>query len=155
MFFKKRQNDLEDSLAKYVSLEGGQLASSESHGILDFMIILVAETEPPGLTDLISKCVTLISANRGVVSTITSSLIVATFGFPFDETGSVARRETADRLSSAFGSSIRIVHGSEAGSMGNQGTSKILHYGPRISDFAGKLQTLLNLPAGGVKELSG
>jgi len=158
-FKKPKEGELRNAFSKYVpadifdSIMAGKLNAIElpfKKGLINFIIIQLKEEPIEELQNLHKEVVSTILENNGFVVGIISTIVLATFGFPFQDDKNAAGlcEHTGYSLLKSLGDQIKVIYGSDEGFYGNIGTSKYSNYGPLIPRFNNKLSFLMNLEYG-------
>lgn len=158
IFKSKEQKQVLHRLSKFVDSEAlekiaaGKMPDFEifKEGIINFLITQVKDTPLSSFQALQSDVITTILENKGFVDCIMSSIIIATFGFPFEDRKNAGElcENTARTLLNLRKHDIRIIYGEEKGTFGNIGCSRLFRYGPLISNVDRKLSLLNKLEYG-------
>ena len=120
-----------------------------------FVVILLEDTRPRELSELVSSVIGTIYQHHAVVTNNTPTLIIALLGAPFPDGNSPeARRELVDELLQKHGARIRIAHGECDGAFGNFGGEGRCIYGAAIPGFAEIVKKLLENKLGTAVEIS-
>lgn len=158
--FKPREpNDFPSFLSKFVNPEALEkitkgkdptLESFQKAGLITFMITQVNDAPLSKLKELQKDVVLSILETKGVIDCIISSIMVATFGFPFEDSKNARElcESTARTLLKLLKHDIKIIHGQEESFFANLGSPRIFRYGPIISDLSGKFSLLNKLEFG-------
>jgi hypothetical protein len=119
-------------------------------GEINYLIMQVRDDRTQEVPTLIAKASEIILSMNGVIVCILSSLLVATFGFPFEknEDGFAKCEKTANYLLDRLRGDSRVIFGKSKGLYGNLGSSRCAHYGPLVPGMAGRLEALLQLEFG-------
>lgn len=121
-----------------------------------YMVIQVRDDPIDNVPAIISKVVQIIIDNGGIVTTICSSLIVATFCFSIDNKidGLDSCNKAVRLLLDCIGDNIKIVYGIKDGLYGNLGSPIRMQYGPLIPSIASDLEALFMLHFGESKQMT-
>lgn len=160
---KKEDENLYNTFSDYMSKEAldklkkGKIpgvTDELEEGLITYIIIQIKEFSYPKNIELISDIVEIISKNNGFISNILPCFVLATFGFPFeDNTGIPSCEKTVSDIIEKFTIKIKIVYGSEHGVYMNVGTTKIISFIPLIPNFSQKIDFLLRLKFGKIREI--
>jgi hypothetical protein len=119
-----------------------------------FLLILVAESNPLEIPAIISMVVRTLLQHDAMLSSITSSLLVGILGVPFPKGDSPeVRRGLVEALLRENSDRIRIAHGECDGAVGLLGTPERCSYGEVIPRFSAILKTLLETKLGNAVEI--
>lgn len=150
----KRKKKVKELFSKYVSeeaiektLEGKDVKDQLKKGNIDYLIMQIRGDTIEDILRLLSKSTEIIVNMNGMVSCIFSSLLFATFGFPFDEyrDASGTCEQVVNDLVSQLKKDIRVVYGSSNGLYGNLGSPRSMHFGPLLPRIEEKLKILFTL----------
>jgi hypothetical protein len=122
-------------------------------GKIHYVLVHVRDEETKDIPDLIGKITDALIAHEGTIATICSSILVCTFGFPFQF--GVGDRPTCNRAASDVlkiePTRIRVLYGAAEGLYGNIGGDRRLAFSPVIPHFGERLLDLLGLEFGVAK----
>jgi hypothetical protein len=163
-FGKQRHEEVRNIFSKYIPkdtldniIEGKHNMMEPNHkkGLINFIIIQLKEEPIEELHNLHKPVVSTILENKGFIAGIISTIIFATFGFPFqdDKNSANLNEQTAFSLLKNLGNNIKVVYGSDEGFYGNVGNSKYHNYSPLIHEFNKKLDFLINLEYGKIMKV--
>jgi hypothetical protein len=133
---------------KEVSLSNPQLR----RGNIRFLLAQVRDDQLDAIPSSVGRVVEIVIGNGGTVTTICSSLVVSTFGFPFEGRHSEPT-EVAQFLLAELSSRVRILHGKSHGLYGGVGSATCLHYGPILPNLEGLLTGLSQVEFGQSREI--
>lgn len=132
------------------SQETGHLETKE----IDFVVLLVDDTDPNECPSIIKEAVGIINKYEGMIDSILDSFIMVLFGAPIAQPESRLKgKELVQTLSKAIGQKVSIVHGHSEYLVGTVGNESRISYTALIPGFKEILSRLSGLPYGGVFEI--
>jgi hypothetical protein len=157
-----RKHDLiKKTFAKYInedvlervlngSLEAGHLTTKQ----IDFILVLVDDTNSKECPSIIRDAVAIIHKFDGMVNSIVGPFIVVLFGVPVAQPESESKRKgLVQVISKAIGEKVSIAHGHSECLVGTLGHESRMSYTALIPGFKDVLKRLSSLPYGGVLEI--
>ncbi len=158
LFKSKKEKEALSYLSKYVTpdafekISKGKLPDLElfKEGLVTFVITQVNDVSLNKLQSLQRDVVATIMASGGIVDCIISSIVIGTFGFPFEDQNDPRElcENTVKNLLELCKHDIKVIHGQEKGFFGNLGGPHRFSYGPIISNLSGKFSLLNKLEYG-------
>jgi len=157
-----RKRDLiKKSFAKYINedvregvLNGLQEAGHLDTKRIDFVLILVDDSDSKDCPSIISEAVAVIDKHNGMVDSIIGPFIVVLFGAPVEQPESESKRKgLVQAISKAIGEKVSIVHGHSECLVGTVGGKSRMSYTALIPAFKEILNRLSSLPYGRVLEI--
>jgi hypothetical protein len=157
-----RKRDLiKKTFAKYIDedvlervLNGLQEASHLETKKIEFVLVLVDDTDSKECPSIIRAAVAIIDKYEGMVDSIVGPLIVVLFGAPVAQPGSESKRKAlVQAITKAIGEKVSMVHGHSECLVGTVGNESRMSYTALIPGFKEILRRLSGLPYGGVLEI--
>jgi len=157
-----RKHDLiKKTFAKYIDedvlervLNGSQEAVQLKTKKVDFVLILVDDTDSKECPSIIKEAVAIIDKCDGMVDSIVGPFIVVLFGAPVAQPESESKRKAlVQAITKAIGEKISMVHGHSECLVGTVGNESRMSYTALIPGFKEILRRLAGLPYGGVFEI--
>ena len=162
--FKSERKKLQEKFEGFVSPEVVALLErpldpwkpqlEEKH--FQFVLVGIDEEKSDEVPEIINRVVAGLAPHKAMLSSITSSFILALLGVPFPDTDSPeARTKLVAALLTENGNRIRIAHGQCDGIVGSLGPQGNQRYGGIIPSFALILGKLLGTEFGTAIEVNG
>jgi hypothetical protein len=119
-----------------------------------YVMVLADDANAREVPAMIQKIVETVLQHKATVSDITSGLVVAILGVPFEtDNSAAARQKLVDALLRESSIRVRIVHGECDGAVGNLGGPKRFSYSQVIPRFSAILKNLLATEFGTAVEI--
>jgi hypothetical protein len=155
--FTKKQ-DLQDRLSKFVSADVAKdiISGTPSQEVemrdclILFILVQVNDSDLNEVGDLITSVSDILIQKRFTIVSVTSSLLLATYGFPLKELNPLKEgcEQVVKELTNDHPKKLKVLHGNVQGKYGLYGHPKGKTFGPILPKFDSILKQLVELSYG-------
>ena len=159
--FRSKVDRLAETLSKFMAaddiLSSPDLLKTElKAATVQFVLIQVRDDSADQVADLISSVCEVAGKSEGLIETMTSSLVIVTFGTPFEtkQDPAEAARQLAIDLQAVLPGQLKVLLGARAGKVGNIGSANRFSFCSVIPNFGDLLARLVQLDYGKTFEIT-
>lgn len=138
-------------------IDGKKSETNLKRGLTIFLLVQVRESDLEQVRNIVSKAISNIVDNNGVIQSIMSSIILATFGFPFEGLNNAFAEceKTGHQLLEIYQNDIRVLYGNSEAIFYELTANQYFNYTTLIPKFNAILDTLFSLEYGTIRRLDG
>lgn len=120
-----------------------------------FVVIAIDETNAKEVPEIIRSLISIVVEHRANLASVTSSIVLAVFGVPFQDADSEEqRRKLVDAVMLAHRQRVKIAHGQCHGDVGLLGAGGRFTYTQIIPEYQDVLKSLFEASSGTAIEVS-